>query len=57
MVLSEFFEKPRLTITHESFLEIHGRLQIQEGVISILAQDVQPLRGPAPVDVQSHDFR
>lgn len=57
MVRSDLFEKLRLTITHESFLEIHGRLQIQEGVISILAQDIQPLRGPAPIGVQSHDFR
>ena len=57
MVRSELFEKLRLTITHESFLEIHGRLQIQEGVVSVLARDIVPLRGPGRVDVASHDFR
>ncbi len=56
MVRSELFEKLRLTITHEPFLEIHGRLQKQEGVISILARDVRSFRAPAPVEPQSHDF-
>ena len=56
MVRSELFEKLRLTITHESFLEIRGRLQHQEGVISVLAQSVTGLCAPALPDAQSHDF-
>ena len=57
MVRSDLFEKLRLTITHEPFLEIHGRLQHQEGVISVLAHDVRALHAPALLKPQSHDFR
>jgi error-prone DNA polymerase len=57
MVRSELFEKLRLTITHEPFLEIHGRLQMQDGVISVLARDARAMAGPAEVAGQSHDFR
>ena len=56
MVRSELFEQLRLTITHEPFLEIHGRLQNQEGVISVLAKEVRGFRAPALLDPQSHDF-
>jgi error-prone DNA polymerase len=57
MVRSELFEKLRLTITHEPYLEIHGRLQLQEGVVSVLARDVRGLAGPAEIAAESHDFR
>jgi error-prone DNA polymerase len=57
IVRSELFEKLRLTITHESLLEIHGRLQQVDGVISVLAQDVRGLRAPAMIEAQSYDFR
>jgi error-prone DNA polymerase len=56
IVRSELFEKLRLTITHESLLEIHGRLQKVDGVISVLAQDVRGLRAPAMIEAQSYDF-
>jgi len=56
IVHSELFEKLRLTITHESFLEIEGTLQHIEGVISVLAKDVRGIRAPAAIDTQSYDF-
>jgi error-prone DNA polymerase len=56
IVRSELFEKLRLTITHESFLEIHGRLQLQQGVVSVLAREIRALRPPAALAGQSHDF-
>jgi error-prone DNA polymerase len=56
-VRSELFEKLRLVITHEPFLEIEGPLQNKEGVISILAQKIRPLDAPAPLETQSYDFR
>ena len=56
IVRSELFEKQRLTITHEPLLEIHGRLQHLDGVVSVLAKDVRGLRAPATIEGQSHDF-
>jgi len=55
-VRSELFEKLRLTITHESFLEIEGTLQHQEGVISIFARDIRALHAPTALSSQSYDF-
>jgi len=56
IVRKGLFEKLRLTITHESFLEIEGKLQNQEGVISVLAKDVRGLNAPAALSGQSYDF-
>ena len=56
IVRSELFEKLRLTITHEPFLEIEGRLQHLEGVVSILATNVRGLNAPAIIQGQSYDF-
>jgi error-prone DNA polymerase len=56
IVRSELFEKQRLTITHEPLLEIHGRLQHLEGVVSVLAKDVRGLRAPATIEGHSYDF-
>lgn len=55
-VHSELFEKLRLIITHEPFLEIEGWLQNPEGVISILAMDIRGLNAPAAIEAQSYDF-
>jgi error-prone DNA polymerase len=57
MLHSDLFEKLRLTITHEPFLEIFGQLQHQEGVISVLARDARGLHPPAVIQPQSYDFR
>ena len=56
IVRTELFEKLRLTITHEPFLEIEGRLQHLEGVVSVLAKDVRGLSAPAIIEGQSYDF-
>lgn len=50
------FEKNRLAITQERFLQIKGRLQNQEGVISIYAQKIAPLRYDIELASVSHDF-
>jgi error-prone DNA polymerase len=56
IVRSELFEKLRLTITHESLLEIEGQLQNLEGVVSVLARDVRGLAAPVAFAGQSYDF-
>jgi error-prone DNA polymerase len=55
-VQSTLCEAKRLLITQESFLEIRGRLQKQEGVISVIAQSIHPFRYAAEVGSRSHDF-
>ena len=56
IIRNELFEKLRLTITHEPFLEINGQLQHLEGVVSVLAKDVRRLNAPAIIHGQSYDF-
>ena len=56
IVRSELFERLRLVITHEPYLEIRGTLQHLEGVVSVLARDVRPLQIRVIVPGQSHDF-
>jgi error-prone DNA polymerase len=51
-----FFEAHRLTITHEPFLLIEGRLQNIESVIHIRATRVEPLLARPLVEMASHDF-
>jgi error-prone DNA polymerase len=56
IVRKELFEKLRLTITHEPFLEIEGKLQHVDEVVSVLAKDVRSLNAPAALSGQSYDF-
>ena len=55
-VPSTLFEAQRLVITQESFLRIRGRLQIADGVTTVLALDVARLSSEAQGGVKSHDF-
>ncbi|SKB06364.1 error-prone DNA polymerase, DnaE-like [Prosthecobacter debontii] len=57
-VRSELFEKKRLVITQEPFLKINGWLQSLEGVISVVAKNIQAYRydNTKRVSVKSHDF-
>ncbi len=56
IVRSELFEKLRLVITHEPFLEIEGTLQLLEGTASILTRDVRGICSPIEARFQSYDF-
>jgi error-prone DNA polymerase len=55
-VPSSLFEAQRLVITQESFLRISGRLQIAEGVTTVLALAIDRLPCTAQSGVKSHDF-
>lgn len=55
-VHSKLFEASRLVITQEPFLQIEGRLQLVENVISIYAQKIEALRFDASLGSLSHDF-
>jgi error-prone DNA polymerase len=55
-VPSALFEKLRLTITHEPFLEIEGMLQSVEGVVTVLARTIRGLDAPAALVTTSYDF-
>jgi error-prone DNA polymerase len=55
-VHSTLFEKQRLVVTQERFLQIKGRLQIVDQVISVYAQKIEPFPFEMTVETQSHDF-
>jgi len=57
VVAPPFFERHRLMITSEPFLQISGRLQNTDGVIHIRAAHLQPLDADDLVTADSHDFR
>ncbi|HEY5753986.1 MAG TPA: error-prone DNA polymerase [Chthoniobacterales bacterium] len=57
IVYSQFFERNRLVITEESFLEIEGPLQNVNGVIHVKAQHIRPLIFSELATPVSHDFR
>ncbi|MDP0501868.1 MAG: error-prone DNA polymerase [Verrucomicrobiota bacterium JB022] len=57
VVYSKLFERLRLTIVSEPYLQITGELQLQHGTIHVIASTIQRLdTADGPVMV-SHDFR
>jgi error-prone DNA polymerase len=56
IVSPELFEKQRLVITQESFLQITGRLQTRENVFVIQAQRIERLETENLVGSESYDF-
>ena len=57
IVRPQLFEENRLVITQEPALVITGRLQIHEGVIHVLAEEIRPLCSEEVPAAASHDFR
>jgi error-prone DNA polymerase len=55
IVTPGLFARSRWALIAEPFLLVEGILQMQDGVVSVRAQRVQPLARPAHV-VPSHDF-
>jgi error-prone DNA polymerase len=51
----DIFEQNRLFVTRNRFLEIHGKLQNQDGVVHVKAQRIVPL-DITSADIRSHDF-
>ncbi|HEY5892297.1 MAG TPA: error-prone DNA polymerase [Chthoniobacterales bacterium] len=57
IIYSKFFERNRLVITEEPFLEIEGPLQNMDGVIHVKARRIRPLVVTELATPGSHDFR
>ena len=55
VVYPDLFRRERLALVGEAFLLVHGVLQREDGVTSVLARRVQPLRHGL-TGVPSHDF-
>ena len=55
IVRPDLFARDRLVIVEEPFLIVDGVLQMQDGVTSIRAEQVQGMRG-VDVDFDAHDF-
>ena len=57
IVYPNLFEERRLSISQESFLQIEGTLQHQEGVTHVMAARITPLLFADLCTPDSHDFR
>ena len=55
IITPDLFERERVVITRSRFLDIEGKLQIQNGVIHVKAHRVRPIDITA-ADMRSHDF-
>jgi len=55
IVTPQLFERNHVVIVHQQFLLIEGELQNQDGVISVKAETIQPLR-ITKAETTSHDF-
>ena len=55
VVVPPLFQRCRLTLVGEPFLWVEGRLEHREGVLSVRAGRLHPLRHPLR-QVPSHDF-
>jgi len=54
IVRPDLFDRERMTVIRQPFLLVDGVLQYQQGVLSVRAERVQGINGPASVD--AHDF-
>ena len=58
IVYPDLYEKYRLLIAEEPFLEIEGSVQTSDGVTHLRAWKIRPLPAPVAADLPpSHDFR
>jgi error-prone DNA polymerase len=57
IVSSALFERRRMCITEEQFLQIEGELQSVDGVIHVKARNITPLLVDTIATPTSHDFR
>jgi len=55
IVTPQLFERNHVVIVHQQFLLIEGELQNQDGVISVKAETIEPLR-ITKAETTSHDF-
>ena len=55
IITPDLFERERIVVTRNRFLNIEGRLQIQNGVIHVKAFHIQPIE-ISSAGVHSHDF-
>ncbi|WP_109484471.1 DNA polymerase III subunit alpha [Occallatibacter savannae] len=55
IITPDLFERDRVVITRNHFLDIEGTLQIQRGVIHVKAHRIRPI-DITSADMRSHDF-
>jgi error-prone DNA polymerase len=55
IVTPDFYEKNRVSVLYERFVQVFGTVQNQDGVVHLKAEAIRPLNISA-ADIQSHDF-
>jgi len=51
----QLYERERVLVTRGKFLKVHGRLQNQDGVVHVKAEELELLHAGS-IQVRSHDF-
>jgi error-prone DNA polymerase len=51
----QLYERERVLVTRGKFLKVYGKLQNQDGVVHVKADELELLQASA-IDVKSHDF-
>ncbi|HKD79732.1 MAG TPA: error-prone DNA polymerase [Candidatus Angelobacter sp.] len=55
IITPDFYEKNRVSVLYERFVQISGTVQNQDGIVHLKAQSIKPLAISA-AEIQSHDF-
>jgi len=51
----QLYERERILVTRGKFLKVYGKLQNQDGVVHVKAEELELLQ-IAPIELRSHDF-
>jgi error-prone DNA polymerase len=55
IISRDFFEKNRVNVLYERFVQISGTVQNQDGIVHLKAEAIAPL-AISTAEIQSHDF-
>jgi error-prone DNA polymerase len=55
IITPDFYEKHRVSVLYERFVQISGKVQNQDGIVHLKADSIRPLAISA-AQIQSHDF-
>jgi error-prone DNA polymerase len=55
IITPDFYEKNRVNVLYERFVQVSGTVQNQDGIVHLKAEAIHPLAVSA-AEVWSHDF-
>jgi error-prone DNA polymerase len=55
IITPDFYEKNRANVLYERFVQVSGKVQNQDGIVHLKAEDIRPL-DISSAEISSHDF-